>query len=67
MVNCTPLSTVYPIVKIKIGLPRDKLDVLIRILVGDHWAFALRGGKIDHRTYDSDRVGPIAAIELHSF
>ncbi len=35
-------------VKIKIALPKDEVRILIKILLGDHWAFVFRGGKIDH-------------------
>ena len=38
-------------VKIKIILFRDKVCILIKILVEDHWAFVLGNVKIDDPTY----------------
>ncbi len=40
----------YNNVKIKIVLSLDEVLILIKILVGDRWAFIFRGGKIDTRT-----------------
>ncbi len=31
-----------------IALSKDEVRILIKILVGDHWAFVIRGGKIAH-------------------
>ncbi len=35
----------YNNVKMKIALFREKVRIVIKILVGDHWTFIFRGGK----------------------
>ena len=51
-------------VKIKIALSKDEVRILIKILVGDQWAFVFRGGKIDNRTrYDINHHFPVGRFK----
>ncbi len=49
-------------VKIKIALSKDEVHILIKILVGDHWAFVFRGGKIDDLNATYGWTEPIVVL-----
>ncbi len=52
----------YSNVKIKIALSKDEVGILIKIFVGDHWAFVIRWGKIDNLNATCGWTEPIVFL-----
>ena len=49
-------------VKIKIALSKDEVRILIKILVGDYWAFLFRGSNIDNLNATNGWTEPIVVL-----